>query len=138
MVYRLIVVYFALAIFWRCPSQPFSFQYSGKHDLLVCRELASAQENLTPVLHGFAKTSRKHLDPYFGSYIDHAHHSWKRSVPVFHRSAKHAHGLFNTHVRPTALSFGKKTHTWSLPYQRKAHWHYKKHVHPHVNSTWRT
>lgn len=129
------ILYVLIAVFWRCPSQPFSFQFRGDHDLLVCREIASIQEHVTPALAEFKTSARKHLDPYVGSYLDKAEEAWTYVKPALGQGATHAHTVFTTHVQPGARELAKQAHTWSLPHQRTLHKHYKKHMHPHVDGT---
>lgn len=129
---RLSIFYLIFAALWRCPSQPFSFKYDANHELLVCREMASFQEHVSPALHEFATSAHRFVEPYAGKYIDAVHGAWKKAEPVVHKSAKQAHSFYWSHVDPGARELYKQAHKWSLPHRKTAHAHYKKHLRPHV------
>lgn len=129
---RFSIFYLIYAALFRCSSTPFSFSYNPNHELLVCREMASMQEHVSPVLHEYAGKTHALLEPYAGKYMNAAHDAWKKTSPVLHKMAKQAHSLYRTNVEPGARALYKQLHQWSLPHQRTVHNHYKKHVHPHV------
>lgn len=129
---RLSIFYVLFAALWRCPSQPFSFSYDPNHEQLVCREMASIQEHVSPVVHEFATSAHRFMEPYAGKYMNAAHETWKKMEPVVHKSAKQAHTVYWNHVEPGARELYKQAYKWSLPHQKAAHAHYKKHLRPHV------
>lgn len=129
---RFSIFYLIYAALWRCSSTPFSFTYPADHELLVCREMSSFQEHVSPALHEAAGYVHGKLDPYVGTYLRGAHRAWAQVQPVFHDSAKRAHSLYWSHVEPAARELGKQAHRWSEPHRRTAHKHYKKHLRPHV------
>ncbi|WFC99366.1 hypothetical protein MYAM1_002110 [Malassezia yamatoensis] len=134
---RVGIVYLLVAAFWRCPTQAFSFNYPADHELLVCRELSSIQEHWTPAVKDFASSTRKQLHPYIGSYLDKAEDAAAYVQPVFQNTAAQAHTFFTQRVHPGARDLAKQAHTWSLPHQRTLHKHYKKNLHPHVDSLYK-
>ncbi|WFD20334.1 hypothetical protein MCAP1_002578 [Malassezia caprae] len=129
---RLGIFYLIFAALWRCPSQPFSFKYDANHELLVCREMASFQEHVSPALHEFASSAHRFVEPYAGKYIGAVHGAWKKVEPVVHKSTKQAHNVYRSHVDPGARELYKQAHKWSAPHRKTAHAHYKKHLRPHV------
>ncbi|WFD43459.1 hypothetical protein MPSI1_002121 [Malassezia psittaci] len=131
---RVGIVYLLVAAFWRCPTQAFSFNYPADHELLVCRELSSIQEQWTPAVKDFASSTRKQLHPYIGNYLDKAEDAVAYVQPVFQNTAAQAQTFFTQRVHPGAKDLAKQAHTWSLPHQRALHKHYKKNLHPHVDS----
>ncbi|WFD29096.1 hypothetical protein MSPP1_000101 [Malassezia sp. CBS 17886] len=130
---RISIVYLLVAVFWRCPSEPFSFTYNAKHPLLVCREVASAQEQLAPVVAEYGAWAHKIVEPYAGRHLDTAHAMWQRAKPLAHEAFAGAHAIYYERVEPLARGVAKHAHAWSLPHRRTLHGHYKKHLHPHVN-----
>ena len=95
---RLGIFYLIFAALWRCPSTPFSFTYDANHELLVCREMASFQQHVSPALHEFAGSAHRFVEPYAGKYINAAHGAWKKAEPVVHKSAKNVHNVYWSHV----------------------------------------
>ncbi|PKI83825.1 hypothetical protein MVES_002196 [Malassezia vespertilionis] len=134
LVTRLGLLYVLVAIFWRCPSHPLSFDFNANDKLLVCRELASAKEHITPVVHDFSVSARKTVDPYVGSYLDKAHHGWGKMQPTVERTIGHAQTIFVNHVKPGASGAAKHAHAWSLPHRKELRRQYNKHLHKHVNN----
>ena len=76
---RLSIFYLIYAALYRCSSTPFSFSYNPNHELLVCREMASMQEHVSPVLHEYAGKTHALLEPYAGKYMHAAHNAWKKA-----------------------------------------------------------
>ena len=79
---RLSIFYLIYAALYRCSSTPFSFSYNPHHELLVCREMASMQAHVSPVLHEYAGKTHALLEPYAGKYMNAAHNAWKKASPV--------------------------------------------------------
>jgi len=129
---RLGVFYLIYAALFRCSSEPFSFNYNPKHELLVCREMASVHENVAPVIHDLGVKTHDLLHPYAGKYMDATHDAWKRYSPALYKSSKQMHDTYRMHVVPGARALYKQAHAWSLPHQRTLHSYYKKHVYPYV------
>lgn len=132
MILRLGLIYVLYAAFFRCSPRPFSFTYDADDKLLVCRELASAQQHVMPVVHEYAQKAHQTLHPYAGKYMDGAHKLWTDAQPLIHSSAQRSHQVFMTHVKPGVHELYKQALTWSKPYQKSAHTYYKKHLRRHV------
>lgn len=127
------VFYLLYSALWGCSSHPFSFQYNADDSKLVCREMASARQHLTPIVHDFSNSAHKFLEPYAGTYMKHAGDSWQKAKPYVSQTGKHAHSLYWTHFEPKARDVYKGAHAWSRPHQRNFMRQYKRNVHPHID-----
>lgn len=129
------IVYMIYSVLWGCSSQPFSFQYDEGHSKLVCREIASAKTHITPVVHEYSTALHRHVEPYVGTHLTHAHGLWQKSQPLLYQGAQHAHATYWNHIDPAARKAYKDIYAWSRPHQRTLLRHYNKHLRPHVDAS---
>lgn len=126
-----VAVVIASALFV-CPSRPFSFEYSGEHPSLMCREIASAHAHLAPVAHSAAAQLHTLVEPYAGKYLVAAGNTWKKVQPAAVDAFKRAQHTYTTRLEPAARALGKQTYRRLRPYERQLQRHYRTHVQPHV------
>lgn len=135
---RVTVFYLIYAALWTCPSRPFAFDYSAKDPRPVCRNLAQAHDQLTPIVKPYWNLAQQKVQPYTDPVVR-AVAPWatrlhKVSRPVYREANKRGRLIWKKRIDPARRRALKDINKRIDPYVKQAHSYHKKNVQPRIDT----